>query len=479
MLEDLEQAGLLADTLVVVTSDHGEGFGEHGEQGHGLLTYQESLAVPLVLRGPGIPAGREIAARVGLVDLMPSLLAALDVARPPASPATASCRGSPKRRGAADAADPQATFYFESLLGKEDRNWAPITGLLRGEDKLIAVPKPELYDLAADPGEKNNHLENERRRWRELDEQLRGLLLGKDGEAAGRAADEQDLAALRSLGYVSSGGAGGAVLDPKDGIALDQRLAGVEKALAEGDVEAARRQLDAARAALPGVEQPAFYLLEKQLREAGGDEAGALAALRRGVARMPEVFPLRFELLRWLYEHHQHAEVIAEGQKMLDEPARLGAGAHPGRQKPGPRAATSTARAPISKRPRRPTRATPRSKPRSPGSWCARAGCPKRSPSTTAWPTPAPTKAKENACSKRPCSTPRPATARGPSSCSTAASRSSRTASSCSPRPCCSPAPAGSDEAADRMRQALEHAGDLNADQQNFARQALRSWGKG
>lgn len=316
MIADLAAKGLLADTLVVVTSDHGEGFGEHGEKGHGLLTYQESLAVPLLLRGPGIPAGRAVDARVGLVDLMPSLLEALGVA-PPAGLAGHSFLARLADGGAAPEQEP--TFYFESLLGQEDRNWAPITGLLSGEDKLIAVPKPELYDLAADPGEKNNHLENERRRWRELDEALRGLLLGKENAGAGRAADEQDLAALKSLGYVSSGGAGGAALDPKDGIALDAKLAEVEKAIREKRFDAARSQLEAARAGAPGVEQPSFYLLEKELREASGDHAGALAALRRGVAKMPEVFPLRFELLRWLYENHQPAEAVAEGVKMLEK----------------------------------------------------------------------------------------------------------------------------------------------------------------
>ena len=322
MLEDLEKAGLLADTLVVVTSDHGEAFGEHGEWGHGLLTYQESLEVPLLLRGPGIAAGRVVETRVGLVDILPSLLEAFG-REPPAGLSGRSFLA--RLRDAAPADEPaddptgEVTFYFESLLGQEDRNWAPITGLLRGDHKLIAVPKAELYDLAADPGEKKNQLDTERRRWRELDEQLRALLLGKTAaDGAGRAADEQDLATLRSLGYVSSGGAGGTVLDPKDGIALDARLKEVETAIAAGRLDAARQGLAAAREAWPGALQPAFYLLERQLLDAGGDSAGALAALRRGAARLPDVFPLRFELLRQLYERKLYAEVVAEGRQLLE-----------------------------------------------------------------------------------------------------------------------------------------------------------------
>lgn len=316
MIADLEREGLLADTLVVVTADHGEAFGEHGEHGHGLLAYQESLAVPLVLRGPGIPAGKTVASRVGLVDLMPSLLEALGVGVPSGLSGRSILPLLAAERTAGEPSG-EPTFYFETLLGKEDRNWAPITGLIRGDDKLIAVPRAELYDLAADPGEKNNHLDSERRRWRELDEQLRALLLGKNEDGAARVADEQDLATLRSLGYVSSGGAGGTVLDPKDGIALEARLREVEQALAAGRTEPASQALDAARKAWPGVEQPAFYLLEMQIRGAKGDRAGATAALRRGVARLPEVFPLHFELLRHLFEQRLYREAIEEGGKLL------------------------------------------------------------------------------------------------------------------------------------------------------------------
>lgn len=316
MFADLESRGLLADTLVVVTSDHGEGFGEHGEWGHGLLTYQESLEVPLVLRGPGAPSGREIDTRVGLVDLLPSLL---ELFGAPLPQGLSGHSFRPLLTASPVAAD-ESRHYFESLLGQEDRNWAPITGLLVGEHKLIAVPRAEMYNLAADAGEKQNLVDSERRRWRELDEMLRGLLLGKKTTDASRAADEQDLATLRSLGYVSAGGAAGKVLDPKDGIALDRQLQEVEKSLAAGTAEArrqARQQLEAARAAWQGVEQPAFYLLEHRLRAADGDRAGALATLRRGVARLPEVYPLRFELLRALYEARQFADATTEAGHML------------------------------------------------------------------------------------------------------------------------------------------------------------------
>jgi arylsulfatase A-like enzyme len=75
MLQDLERAGLLADTLVVVTADHGDEFREHGGKGHYKTVFAEVLAVPLILAGPGVPRGRVVDAPVGLADVAPTILA--------------------------------------------------------------------------------------------------------------------------------------------------------------------------------------------------------------------------------------------------------------------------------------------------------------------------------------------------------------------------------------------------------------------
>ena len=81
-LEELDAAGLLDDTLVVLFSDHGEEFAEHGGLMHGNTLYQEMLHVPLVLRGPGLPAGRRVAESVTLTDVLPTVLELLGVPAP-------------------------------------------------------------------------------------------------------------------------------------------------------------------------------------------------------------------------------------------------------------------------------------------------------------------------------------------------------------------------------------------------------------
>jgi arylsulfatase A-like enzyme len=78
----LERLGLKSQTLLAVASDHGEGLGDHQETLHGFFVYQTTLAVPLIVRGPGIVGGGRIDANVGLVDVLPTALDLLGVAVP-------------------------------------------------------------------------------------------------------------------------------------------------------------------------------------------------------------------------------------------------------------------------------------------------------------------------------------------------------------------------------------------------------------
>src|SRR6185369_1319521 len=79
----VERLGLADDTIVIVTSDHGEEFGEHGLLRHGTDLYDETLLVPLVMRAPGIvPRGLRVDAQIGLIDVLPTLLELLDVPVP-------------------------------------------------------------------------------------------------------------------------------------------------------------------------------------------------------------------------------------------------------------------------------------------------------------------------------------------------------------------------------------------------------------
>jgi arylsulfatase A-like enzyme len=148
----LARLGLADDTALVVTSDHGEGLGDHGETLHGYFVYQSTLRVPLFVRGPGVAPGIRLSNTVQLVDLFPTALDLLDIPRPAAKLAgqslASALRGEP--------AGAEATVYAESLVPLLHFGWSDLRVLREGRFKYIQAPRPELYDLATDPGEKTN-----------------------------------------------------------------------------------------------------------------------------------------------------------------------------------------------------------------------------------------------------------------------------------------------------------------------------------
>ena len=82
LIEGLQSLELFDRTIVVLTSDHGEGLGDHGHLGHGWNLHDELVAVPMILRGPGLPGGRRVRGAAQLEDLMPTILSLVDVESP-------------------------------------------------------------------------------------------------------------------------------------------------------------------------------------------------------------------------------------------------------------------------------------------------------------------------------------------------------------------------------------------------------------
>ncbi len=322
MISDLDSLGLLDSTLVVLTSDHGEAFGEHGEHGHGLTAYHHALHVPLILSGPGIEPGRVVSSRIGLVDLKPTLLELLGVEQ--------SVDGlepmdgtsfAPLLDGVAEPAPRQ--IYFETLLGQEDRNWAPLTGLYSGDRKLISVPNPELYDIERDPREQRNLVSAERRTYHRLDQELRDLLLGSSGPADSgdrRQLTDEDAQKLESLGYLSSGGRGkGAPLDPKDGLVLDARLREIEALITQGRTDDAERELITLRQKYADQILPTFFLFEHRIAVERNRTDQAISALVRGGEALPGVYPLRYELAKYLIDKKKMDRAAAVSRQLTEQ----------------------------------------------------------------------------------------------------------------------------------------------------------------
>lgn len=197
LLARLDAEGRLDHTLVVVTSDHGEEFMEHGSLSHGAVLYQEQLHVPLILRGPGIPSGVRVDDPVSLVDVAPTLLARLEV------PALASTDGrdlAPLWEGNPAAAERTLFAQASPAIASDARRAAR-----RGRFKLLVDREAgtrTLFDLTADPGETRDATAEHPEAARALEEALDALEAGgREGAPAGPL-DPETEEQLRALGYL-------------------------------------------------------------------------------------------------------------------------------------------------------------------------------------------------------------------------------------------------------------------------------------
>jgi choline-sulfatase len=194
-LADLKKRGIYDRAIVVLLSDHGEGLLEHGEQEHGVFLYREALQVPLLIKLPkNVRGGARVAAPAGLVDVFPTLLQLIGAAVPPGLDGVSLFDRT-------DAKTPARSLYAETYYPRLHLGWSEATALLSDRFHYIRVPRPELYDLQADPGERTNVLANERRAYAALRQELEGRIRPLTAPAA---TDEETAKKLGALGYISA-----------------------------------------------------------------------------------------------------------------------------------------------------------------------------------------------------------------------------------------------------------------------------------
>jgi arylsulfatase A-like enzyme len=269
-------------SFVAVTSDHGEAFGERGEESHGLFVYDTTLRVPLVLKGPGVPAGRRVKAPVSLKDL-PATLAEL------AGAGQMKGRSLAPHWANAVASPAAAPVYAETLAPRLDFGWSDLRAWRDGRYKYVRAPRPELFDLQEDPEEARNLVstrpEVAASMARDLDAALEDM-----GEAMSqRAADAETAERLRSLGYVQGPGGRGSLADPKDRLEVARRIAVATGPFASaGEVVATYREIHRLDPDNPLV---SFRLADALLR--AGRAADAIPLFKRvtsGGARSADPF---------------------------------------------------------------------------------------------------------------------------------------------------------------------------------------------
>ena len=205
LLDALSEHRLYDEAMILVVSDHGEGLGDHVEAEHGLLLYRETLQVPLIVKVPGQSRGKVRRDTVGLIDVMPTVLDAIGEAVPDL-PGRSLLLAPPKTaRG----------LYAETFFPKHQYGFSPLRSAIRGTLHFIEAPRPELFDLEQDPGERSNLM-----RTRSAPPSLLAVLnaagSGRETRAEISAEEQEKLASLGYVGGAEFDAAGGPLADPKD-----------------------------------------------------------------------------------------------------------------------------------------------------------------------------------------------------------------------------------------------------------------------
>jgi arylsulfatase A-like enzyme/Tfp pilus assembly protein PilF len=252
LLARLRAAGVYDRAIVAVTSDHGEGLMDHGEQEHGFFLYREALQVPLVLRLPG---GRRVGARVagvaGLVDLAATLL---DLA----GLATDGMDGL-SLRGAIESGRALARpVYSETYYPRHHFGWSELLAATEERYRFIRAPRSELYDRLRDPGEQRDLAAGRAEAVAAMSAWVEQQAGGAGSAPAPATVSAEAREALRALGYVGGGAASSSapafgLADPKDKLAVYEMYRHAMQLRQQGCVEEALAGLRAVVADSPGL----------------------------------------------------------------------------------------------------------------------------------------------------------------------------------------------------------------------------------
>lgn len=204
VIRKLKDMGIYDSTLIIITGDHGEMLGEHGEQTHGYFVYQSAIKVPLILKLPGQKEPRRVQELVGLIDVLPTVCRLAGV-EPPAVVQGQDLGGYFQKT---DRPGRERHLFCESLVPtKSGAN--SLLGLVTERWKYIETTRRELYDLVEDPQEADNLVGKEPERVRVLEERLRGIVAARLRPVARDGRLEPDAASrrrLESLGYIAGAG---------------------------------------------------------------------------------------------------------------------------------------------------------------------------------------------------------------------------------------------------------------------------------
>lgn len=299
LLGALRAKQLFADSVIVVLSDHGEGLGGHGENRHGVLLYDETIHVPLLMKLPaGRSAGQRMTARVGQVDVAPTILDAARVAAPKEMQGQSVLRLI-ESKSAADRASYAETQYSRRAFG-----WSPLTAVRTEKYLYVKAPQEELYDLSADPAAAHNLAAKDAATTARIREGLTAFLgraTGSAKEGSQEGLDPETAQKLASLGYVASGGrAGASAIDPKTRIQVANAVHDANLAIEENKPEVAIPLLERVVRSDPQIQTAQYFLGMAYARQK--NYAKAIPPLRKAIELQPDAVMAHYEMGLALFE---------------------------------------------------------------------------------------------------------------------------------------------------------------------------------
>ncbi len=219
LLAFLKSRGLYEKAVILFLSDHGEGLNDHGEEEHGVLLYREAIHVPLFLKLPrSRRAGETVKAPVALIDVFPTVAAALGLSPP------VGLAGTPLTAYLGARTPAERRIYSETLYPRLHLGWSDLASLVEERYHYIEAPRPELYDIVSDPREKKDLSSGLPPAFRSLRVELSRL--PRPLQAPG-SSDPEQVKKLAALGYISAASSDLATAnlpDPKDRVGAVEQL---------------------------------------------------------------------------------------------------------------------------------------------------------------------------------------------------------------------------------------------------------------
>lgn len=283
LLDHLRALGLYDRALVIVTSDHGEGLGDHGEDQHSILLYREALQVPLLVKLPGGRFGGEsVPGLAQLSDLLPTVTALLGLE----TPAGLRGRSLLELRGSAP---PGRVAYGETLYPRLQLGWSELLSAVDGRWHYIHGPRPELYDLAADPRETRDLAAAQPRELARLRAEIEAVPNGPEAPQGVSPEEAERLAALGYVGTARARPAGAGLPNPREQLPSLERLREAYRLAAARRPERAADVLARLTRENPSLVEAWVKLGDVQLE--AGRPAEAVSSYEEALRRTPVLLP--------------------------------------------------------------------------------------------------------------------------------------------------------------------------------------------